>query len=187
MHNQPSLVPDAASLPEYNLGFHIHTFPYDPTVHSGENAWWELVRNGGTGARPDNMKVVAYHNHWCDSNPLGDPQSDGSKVPVCQDWNWYMRTTKDELPKTAQGLPGDTLTMWGDRLGYTMAMYNESERLLPLVFHWCVKAQLWLGAGVGNHKAYQDDATKLITLTPSLLFDCCGLHGFVIEGQWMPA
>lgn len=43
----------------------------------------------------------------------------------------------------------------------------------------------WRPSGVGLHTLVQRDP---LTLTASLYWpDCCGLHGFITDGKWVPA
>jgi hypothetical protein len=42
----------------------------------------------------------------------------------------------------------------------------------------------WVAAGTGAHTLVARDP---LHLEPSLLWNCCGLHGFVRDGQWISA
>lgn len=54
----------------------------------------------------------------------------------------------------------------------------------PWVWHWCADTERWLAAGTRNHTL---GGVAPLTLSPSLLFDCCGLHGYIRAGQWVVA
>lgn len=62
-----------------------------------------------------------------------------------------------------------------------------------LVWHWCtrqppdpddVEAGRWAAANVASHTLVSIDP---LHLEPSLLWDCCGKHGFVRAGAWSDA
>jgi hypothetical protein len=42
----------------------------------------------------------------------------------------------------------------------------------------------WVAAGTGAHTLVSREP---LHLEPSLLWNCCGLHGFVRDGAWIPA
>lgn len=65
----------------------------------------------------------------------------------------------------------------------------------PTFWHWCksledvpadrkVHEGCWVAAGTGAHTLVSREP---LHLEPSLLWQCCGLHGFVRNGQWIPA
>lgn len=65
----------------------------------------------------------------------------------------------------------------------------------PTFWHWCksledvpadrkVHEGCWVAAGTGAHTLVSRDP---LHLEPSLLWSCCGMHGFVRNGQWIPA
>jgi hypothetical protein len=67
----------------------------------------------------------------------------------------------------------------------------------PIVWHWCEPtnedtavhcrkgmAGHWCPWGVAAHTLVSREP---LTLTPSLLLPCCGLHGFVTGGVWRGA
>ena len=61
----------------------------------------------------------------------------------------------------------------------------------PTFWHWCVTGARsldggprWEGAGTNNHTLVSREP---LHLEPSLLWNCCGLHGFVRDGNWIPA
>lgn len=56
-----------------------------------------------------------------------------------------------------------------------------------LVWHWClrnVEGPRWMAAGVRNHTLVAADP---LHLEPSLLWDCCGKHGYIRAGRWESA
>lgn len=63
-----------------------------------------------------------------------------------------------------------------------------------LVWHWCtahapgdgtiVDQGRWAAAGVAAHTLVAADP---LHIEPSLLFGCCGKHGFIRAGRWEPA
>lgn len=55
------------------------------------------------------------------------------------------------------------------------------------VWHWCPKVVYgprYMGQSAGGHTIESKDP---LTMSPSLLFDECGLHGFIKGGKWIPA
>lgn len=65
----------------------------------------------------------------------------------------------------------------------------------PTFWHWCkaledVPSELkvhdgcWVAAGTSAHTLVSREP---LHLEPSLLWKCCGLHGWVRNGQWEPA
>lgn len=55
-----------------------------------------------------------------------------------------------------------------------------------LIWHWCTgRGQArWALAGTGNHTLVNRDP---LHLEPSLLWPCCGRHGFIRDGRWVSA
>lgn len=63
-----------------------------------------------------------------------------------------------------------------------------------LVWHWCtshapgdgptVDQGRWMAAGLAAHTLVALDP---LHIEPSLLFGCCGTHGFIRGGRWTPA
>lgn len=56
-----------------------------------------------------------------------------------------------------------------------------------LVWHWCAgnpEGPRWMAAGVKNHTLVAVDP---LHLEPSLLWDCCGKHGYIRAGRWEAA
>lgn len=65
----------------------------------------------------------------------------------------------------------------------------------PMFWHWCqalegvpqthkVHDGCWVAAGTSAHTLVSREP---LHLEPSLLWRCCGLHGFVRDGVWIPA
>lgn len=65
----------------------------------------------------------------------------------------------------------------------------------PTFWHWCKALEdvpedrrahdgCWVAAGTGAHTLVSREP---LHLEPSLLWNCCGLHGFVRDGKWIPA
>lgn len=53
-----------------------------------------------------------------------------------------------------------------------------------IIWHWCNIDRYWSACSVTNH--------TMVSLFPlhleaSLLFDCCGLHGYIRDGRWVSA
>lgn len=73
--------------------------------------------------------------------------------------------------------------------------YGWLAREANLMFwHWCsARADVpeertvhgpWVAAGTSAHTLVSREP---LHLEPSLLWRCCGTHGFVREGEWIPA
>lgn len=54
----------------------------------------------------------------------------------------------------------------------------------PWFWHWCTEINRWRGAGTGGHELV---SCEPLHLEPSLLWDCCGLHGWCRNQTWTPA
>jgi len=64
----------------------------------------------------------------------------------------------------------------------------------PVFWHWCAAladvpeaytvSGRWVAAGTQSHTLVLKDP---LHLEPSLLWSCCGLHGWVRNGQWETA
>lgn len=65
----------------------------------------------------------------------------------------------------------------------------------PMFWHWCAALEgvpddlkvhdgCWVAAGTSEHTLVSRDP---LHLEPSLLWRCCGLHGWVRNGTWEPA
>jgi hypothetical protein len=72
--------------------------------------------------------------------------------------------------------------------------YGWLSEANPIFWHWCAgRANVpeehtvtgrWVAAGTGAHTLVSREP---LHLEPSLLWNCCGLHGFVRHGAWIPA
>ncbi len=62
--------------------------------------------------------------------------------------------------------------------------YKLSETENPTFWHWCTVNKRWHGQGTAAHMV---ESTEPLDMSPSLLWDCCGLHGFVKDGKWVLA
>ncbi|MDX3527145.1 hypothetical protein P1P75_11995 [Streptomyces sp. ID05-39B] len=96
------------------------------------------------------------------------------------------------LPPTDwPGMEMADLTKLNDDIYYGW-LANEPN---PTFWHWCktlegvppehkVHEGCWVAAGTGAHTLVSRDP---LHLEPSLLWNCCGIHGFVRNGQWVSA
>jgi hypothetical protein len=72
--------------------------------------------------------------------------------------------------------------------------YGWLSEANPIFWHWCAALAnvpeehmvtgRWVAAGTGAHTLVSREP---LHLEPSLLWKCCGLHGFVRDGVWIPA
>ncbi|NUR66135.1 MAG: hypothetical protein HOQ47_10270 [Streptomyces sp.] len=73
--------------------------------------------------------------------------------------------------------------------------YGWVDEPHPLFWHWCTSLEglpadlkvhegCWVAAGTGAHTLVSREP---LHLEPSLLWNCCGLHGWVRNGQWTEA
>jgi hypothetical protein len=55
-----------------------------------------------------------------------------------------------------------------------------------IVWHWCTSGASgrWAASGTRLHTVVSLDPVQL---EPSLLFSCCGVHGFLRGGKWVDA
>jgi len=60
----------------------------------------------------------------------------------------------------------------------------EAGNVLPTIWHWCTEDGRWQGWGTRDHTL---EAAEPLHLEPSLLWPCCGLHGFIRDGKWVGA
>lgn len=54
----------------------------------------------------------------------------------------------------------------------------------PWFWHWCSQQDRWMPQAAPEHTLV---AREPLHMEPSLLWPCCGTHGFVRDGQWIPA
>lgn len=94
--------------------------------------------------------------------------------------------------------PSDPPSEWAgaDALGgdvYWMHNPDAPDVLRSiLVWHWCPRlprledapAGRWIAAGVATHTLV---SVEPLHLEPSLLWECCGKHGWVRDGAWVDA
>ena len=88
--------------------------------------------------------------------------------------------------------PSNWCTWWADLTRLTDEIYygwprNEDPRddePNPWFWHWCPSQGRWNGAATSNHTLA---SRSPLHLEPSLLWPCCGTHGFVRNGEWIPA
>lgn len=69
----------------------------------------------------------------------------------------------------------------------------DDERAMLAVWHSCPAAEngrqiavIYLRPGIGNTH-WTVESWEPLTISPSLLFKCCGDHGFIRGGKWVPA
>ncbi|MGI5247755.1 hypothetical protein [Dactylosporangium sp. CA-139066] len=78
---------------------------------------------------------------------------------------------------------------WGGavHLGHDVYLRREPERHGAEAFgfwHWCTLGDRWAYAVAGKHDLIADEP---LHLEPSILWPCCGKHGFVRGGVWVEA
>jgi Family of unknown function (DUF6527) len=81
---------------------------------------------------------------------------------------------------------------WAGRIekitGFFYLCWGEDNYLYT--YHWCESMMVsphWEMNSTGKHWITTDLEGKT-TLSPSLWFnECCGLHGFVVNGKWVSA
>lgn len=101
-----------------------------------------------------------------------------------------MSLDRDTPPTDWPGLEMVDLTKLTDDI-YFGWLTTEAN---PMFWHWCAALAdvpedrtvhgRWVAAGTGAHTLV---AREPLHLEPSLLWSCCGLHGFVRGGQWTNA
>ena len=62
--------------------------------------------------------------------------------------------------------------------------YAGTDEESLMLWHWCNKRKMWMASGVSNHVMVSNFP---LHLEPALIFECCGLHGFIREGTWANA
>lgn len=60
----------------------------------------------------------------------------------------------------------------------------EVGNALPTIWHWCTESGRWQGWGTRDHTRI---GSEPLHLEPSLLWPCCGLHGWIRDGKWVSA
>lgn len=54
----------------------------------------------------------------------------------------------------------------------------------PWFWHWCAPYSRWVVQSTSEHTLVSRDP---LHMEPSLLWNCCGMHGWVHTGIWRPA
>ncbi|MFE9812414.1 hypothetical protein [Streptomyces sp. NPDC005548] len=101
-----------------------------------------------------------------------------------------MSHSKDVPPTDWPGMEMTGLTKLNDDIYF--GWLNDQAN--PLFWHWCAALAdvpeehtvhgRWVAAGTGAHTLL---AKEPLHLEPSLLWECCGLHGWVRNGKWETA
>lgn len=78
---------------------------------------------------------------------------------------------------------------WGGavQLGGDVFMRRDPEESGAAAYwfwHWCPTRERWACAGTAKHDLISDET---LHLEPSLLWPCCGKHGWVRNGAWTEA
>lgn len=77
----------------------------------------------------------------------------------------------------------------GDDTYYRVTPDADPPNSGILVWHWCeanVEGPRWMAAGVIRH-VVMSEPDEPLHLEPSLLWPCCGKHGYIRDGRWTPA
>jgi hypothetical protein len=101
-----------------------------------------------------------------------------------------MAADRGKPPTEWPGLETSGLTKLTDDIYYGWLEHETN----PMFWHWCptyahepeekTVSGGWIGAGTGAHTLV---CREPLHLEPSLLWRCCGTHGFVRGGVWIPA
>ncbi|KUN34842.1 hypothetical protein AQJ30_27630 [Streptomyces longwoodensis] len=101
-----------------------------------------------------------------------------------------MSVDRSRPPTDWPGLETAGLTLLTDGIFYGWLEHETN----PFFWHWCPtyaglpeKKKVsggWVGAGTSAHTLVSREP---LHLEPSLLWQCCGTHGFVRGGEWIPA
>lgn len=101
-----------------------------------------------------------------------------------------MGYSHDRPPVDWPGLEMASITRLTDDI-YFGWLEHEAN---PMFWHWCaalagvpedrLMAARWLAAGTQDHTLVSREP---LHLEPSLLWRCCGTHGWVRDGAWTPA
>ncbi|NUP39179.1 MAG: hypothetical protein HOY76_19735 [Streptomyces sp.] len=54
----------------------------------------------------------------------------------------------------------------------------------PWFWHWCSRQERWMAQATTEHTLVSREP---LHIEPSLLWPCCGAHGFVRDGRWINA
>jgi hypothetical protein len=101
-----------------------------------------------------------------------------------------MAVDRSRPPTEWPGLETSDLTKLTDDIYYGWLDHETN----PMFWHWCptyagmpeeqTVSGGWIGAGTSAHTLVSREP---LHLEPSLLWNCCGTHGFVRDGEWIPA
>ncbi|MDQ0992154.1 hypothetical protein [Streptomyces sp. V3I7] len=101
-----------------------------------------------------------------------------------------MSAPRGTPPSDWPGLEMVGMTRLTDEIYYGWLAHETN----PTFWHWCPKMAAlpeertvhrpWVAAGTSAHTLV---AREPLHLEPSLLWQCCGTHGFVRNGAWIPA
>jgi hypothetical protein len=99
-----------------------------------------------------------------------------------------MSRSHDDPPTQWPGLELLTVTALAEDIYYGW----HPDHANPIFWHWCTPADpertasgtRWIAANTESHQMVNRDP---LHLEPSLLWECCGLHGWVRDGRWTPA
>lgn len=101
-----------------------------------------------------------------------------------------MAVDRGRPPSEWPGLETSGLTKLTGEIYYGWLEHETN----PMFWHWCptyagvpeerTVSGGWIAAGTSAHTLVSREP---LHLEPSLLWDCCGTHGFVRDGKWIPA
>ena len=97
-------------------------------------------------------------------------------------------TDRGTPPADWPGLEMVGMTRLTDDIYYGWTTGGET----PVFWHWCkalesvpaeyrVHGSCWVAANTDTHTLVSREP---LTMTPSLLWDCCGTHGYITDGKW---
>lgn len=98
---------------------------------------------------------------------MGQRDHDSPPTEWCDWWTEVHQLT----PDIAYGWPPHDLVA-------------DPEDNNPWFWHWCSTSNRWMGQGTLNHTLVSREP---LHMEPSLLWACCGVHGFVRNGEWINA
>ena len=88
-----------------------------------------------------------------------------------------MSHDRNVPPTEWQGLEALGITKVTDDIYY--GWLDDASN--PAFWHWCATKAKWMAFDTPNHNLV---CGSPLHLEPSLLWPCCGLHGFVHNGEW---
>jgi hypothetical protein len=104
------------------------------------------------------------------TRPHGDPDE-------------YVRDmTADERRTRTPDTWGGAVAIGGDV--YLRRDPDEQGAEALWFFHWCPTRERWACAGAAKHDLVAEEP---LHLEPSLLWPCCGKHGWIRNGAWTDA